>query len=134
MPTAILGDVQEDQAGLRALFAGTPAGQNVIIVKKDEIRVQMQGSTLFAGWTVPIPLLSSKYVLPPSAFLLEGYSDLKPKSYTIGFPSGFKVTVEENVLEAFVTFYLSSSKYSGPGTEGMLSRDIVLTTYPSETS
>ena len=134
VPAAILGDVQEGQAGLRALFAGTPAGQNVIIVKKDEIRVQMQGSTLFAGWTVPIPLLSSKYVLPPAAFLLEAYSDLKPKSYTIGLPSGFKVTVEENVLEAFVTFYLSSSKYSGPGTEGMLSREIVMTTYPPETN
>ena len=134
VPVAILGDVQEGQAGLKALFAGTPAGQNVIIVKKDEIRVQMQGNTLFVGWTVPVSLLSSKYLLPPSAFLLEAYGDLKPKSYTIGLPSGFKVTIEENVLEAFVTFYHSSSKYSGPGTEGLVCRDIVMTTYPPETS
>jgi sugar-specific transcriptional regulator TrmB len=134
VPSAILGDVQEGQAGLKALFEGTPAGQNVTIVKKDEIRVQMQGNTLFAGWTIPIPLLSSKYVLPPSAILLEAYGDLKPKSYAIGLPSGFKVAVEQNVMEAFVTFYHSSSKYSGPGTEGSICREIIMTTFPPETS
>jgi hypothetical protein len=134
VPAAVLGDVQEGQAGLKALFAGTPAGKNVSIAKKEDIRVQMQGSTLFAGWTVPIPLLPPKYVLPPSAIFLEAYGDLKPKSYTIGLPSGFRVTVEENVFEAFVTFYLSSSKYSGPGTEGFLTRDLVMTTFPPEPS
>jgi len=81
VPVAVVGDVNEGQAGFEAVFAGTPAGQNVIIVRKDEIQVQMHGSTLFAGWTIPIPLLSSKYVLPPSTVFLETYGNLKTKSF-----------------------------------------------------
>jgi len=132
VPTAVVGDVKEGQAGFEAVFSGTPAGQNVIIVRKDEIQVQMHGNTLFAGWTVPIPLLSSKYVLPPSAIFLEAYGNLKTKSFSVVLPSGFKITTEQNYLEAFVTFSNSASKYSGPGTEGVLSREMIMTTFPPE--
>jgi hypothetical protein len=37
---------------------------------------------------------------------------------------------ECNGFEAFVTFFHSSSKYSGPGTDGFLARDAIQTVYP----
>ena len=39
--------------------------------------------------------------------------------------AGVKNWVEFNALEALVTFFHPSSKYSGPGTDGLLLRDWV---------
>jgi sugar-specific transcriptional regulator TrmB len=130
VPVAVVGDVAKGEAGLKALFAGTPAAQNVKIVKKDELQVQMHGNTFFAGWTVPIPLFPTQKVLPPSAIILEALGNLKTKAYTVTFPSGYKVKIEENSFEAFVTFCHPSSKYSGPGTDGFINRDLIMTTIP----
>ena len=130
VPVAIVGDVPEGAAGFKAVFGGTPAGQNVRIVKKDELQVSLHGNTFFAGWTVPIPLFPSQNVLPPSAIMLEGFSNLLPRAYVLTVPSGYKVKVEGNVLEAFVTFYRPASKYSGPGTDGFITRDLIMTTTP----
>jgi len=130
VPVAVVGDVQKGQAGFKAVWAGTPAGQNVKIVRKDELKVQIHGNSLFAGWTVPIPLWPSESVLPPSAILLEGYGALRTKVFSVTLPSGFKAVLERNGFEAFVTFFHSSSKYSGPGTDGLLIRDLVFTNTP----
>ena len=86
----------------------------------------MQGNTLFAGWTIPIPLLP-KYTLPPSCILFEGYGKLVSGISETTIPSGRKVTTEYNGLESFVTFFHPSSKYSGPGTDGLLARDAITT-------
>ena len=45
-------------------------------------------------------------------------------------PSGTKINFEANSYEAFVTFYHPASKYSGPGTDGTIGRDVVITIYP----
>jgi len=63
-------------------------------------------------------------------FLLERFSNLLPRAYVLTVPSGYKVKVEGNVLEAFVTFYRSASKYSGPRTDGFITRDLIMTTTP----
>jgi hypothetical protein len=105
----------------KAMFAGTPAGKNVLRVKEHELRVWMQNNTLFAGWTVPIPLLPPKYFLPPAFLLFEGYGNSKhSKSTNSGLPSGFKVTIENDGFDAFVTFISPASRYTGPGTEGRI--------------
>jgi sugar-specific transcriptional regulator TrmB len=111
-------------------YADTPAGQNVQLVKKDELQMRFHGNSFFAGWTKPIPLIPGKYTLPPACILLEGYGKLVTTARVHAMPSGVKVNVERNGYDAFVTFIHPASKYSGPGTDGKIGRDVVVTFYP----
>jgi len=130
VPVAVAGDNPRGQDPWRAVYAATPAGKNVQLFKKNEIQVRVHGNTLFAGWTVPIQLFPAKYTLPPACMLIEGYGDVKTMGYTLVLPSGFKIEVEQNWLDAFVTFIHPASKYSGPGTDGSLARDHITTNIP----
>ena len=129
VPVAIVEDNSSSVTGYKAWFAGSPAAENVQLVKKDEIQVRMHGNNLFAGWTVPIPLIST-YQLPPGSMLFEGNGNLKTGAFTLVLPSGFKSKFEYNGFEAFVTFFHPSAKYSGPATDGFLGRDVVAETTP----
>lgn len=115
-----------------ATFVGSPAATNIQVIKKDEFQVQAHGNILFAGWTKPIPLLSGKYTLPPSCILFEGYGEVESGFLKMISPLGFGQKWEFNNSGAFVTFFHPSSKYSGPGTDGRLSRELVLTSFPSD--
>lgn len=130
LPVAIVGDNPKAQAIWKAGSAGTPAAQNVRPVSKDELQIRIHGNTLFAGWTVPIPLYPLSVVLPPACLLIEGYGDVKTRGFTVLSPSGFKSEIEENYFDAFVTFIHPSSKYSGPGTDALFVRDFVAVDYP----
>ncbi|MGD6850573.1 MAG: helix-turn-helix domain-containing protein [Candidatus Bathyarchaeia archaeon] len=130
LPVAYVGDNPSAQAFWKTYMTGTPAAQNTRLVSKDEIYTRIHGNTLFAGWTVKIPLLSTKNVLPPSCLLLEGYGNLKTDSFTISPPSGYQTTIERNGFDAFVTFFHPASKYSGPGTDGFFARDYIAVTHP----
>jgi sugar-specific transcriptional regulator TrmB len=133
VPSAYVGDNPKAQPIWKAFMAGTPAGKNVQLFKKNEIQIQIHGNTLFAAWTRQIPLLPPQYILPPSCLLMEGYGNLKTDSYTMFSPSGYKTKNERNGFEAFVTFFHPASKYSGPGTDGFFARDYVSIVYrPSE--
>ena len=131
VPVALITDNFRGEALRKKVWSGTPVEQNFRIVKKDELQVNVQGNTLFAGWTIPIPLFQSKYTLPPSCILFEGYGKLVSGISTTTIPSGRKVTTEFNGMESFVTFFHPSSKYSGPGTDGLLARDAVTTSVAS---
>lgn len=113
-----------------AMFAGTPAGQNLQLVKKDELQIRFHGNIFFAGWAKPIPLIPSKFTLPPAFIQLEGYSKLGTSVIDSVLPSGAKVTTEVNGFDAFVTFFHPASKYFGPGTDGTIGRDMVVTIHP----
>lgn len=130
VPVAIINDNPGSQNLLKIVYDGTPAGQNIKLIGKNEIQVRTHGNSLFAGWTLPIPLYPKKLTLPPACIQIEGYGDIKTASYTLVNPSGYKQLIEENYLDAFVTFFHPSSKYSGPGTDGFFIRDFVTTTYP----
>ena len=130
VPVAVVGDVPRGATGLQFVWGRTPAGQNVRMVNKDELQVQLHGGTFFMGWTVPIPLPPTPFVLPPAAIMLEAFGQLRTKTFTANMPSGYKVQIEENSYEAFVTFYHPASKYSGPGTDGLVNRDVIMTTTP----
>ena len=132
VPVAFVRDRPTSVDLFKAIYVDTPAAKNIQVVSKNEFQVRKYGNILFAGWTKPIPLLPLKYVLPPSCILFEGYGELKTGVIKSGFPSGRKQTWEYNGLEAFVTYFHPASKYSGPGTDGTLSREIILTSYPSE--
>jgi hypothetical protein len=132
-PVAVVGDSPTATTFRRGVYAGTPAAQNCVLVKKDELQVHVQGSTLFAGWTVPIPLYPPSYILPPSALIFEGYGELRTGVFKSGARSGRRQTFEFNGFNAFVTFFHPASKYSGPGTDGLFARDVIMTTYPPST-
>ncbi len=130
VPVAVLSD--SPQAPLRwgKNLDAAPANRNVQVAKKDELQVWVHGNTLFAGWTVPIHLYPSEYVLPPACILIEGYGVVKTEAYSVVQVSGGKLKARQNGFNAFVTFMHPSSKYSGPGTDGFLVRDFVMEVTP----
>jgi sugar-specific transcriptional regulator TrmB len=114
----------------KGVWAGTPAGKNCQLVQKDQFHVQVHSNTLFAGWTVPIPLFPPSRVLPPSCILFEGYGALRTTVTKMRAPSGRTQVTEANRFNAFVTFFHPTSKYSGSGTDGIFNRDVFFTAYP----
>ncbi len=130
LPVAIAGDNPKSQAIRRISSAGTPSEHNSHFYDRDKLQVSLHGNTLFAGWTVPIPLYPPPYVLPPSCLLIEGHGNVRPTGYTMVSPSGIRIEMEDNALDAFVTFIHPASKYSGPSTDGILIKDSIMTTIP----
>jgi sugar-specific transcriptional regulator TrmB len=131
VPAGGIGDNPQGVAYRRKIFfAEGPAKQCYRLVKIDEFLIRVYGNSLFCGWTVPIQLYPTNYVLPPACLLVEGYGKIKTKGFSIILPSGFKSTMEYNYFDAFVTFMHPTTKYSGPGTDGAFIRDLVTTTNP----
>ena len=130
VPVAVLSDSPTAPARWGKHAGGPPANSNVQIAKSDELQIRIHGNTLFAGWTVPITLYPSEYVLPPACLLIEGYGDVKTEAFSVIQPTGGKFTAKQNGFDAFVTFMHPSSKYSGPGTDGFLVRDFVMEVTP----
>jgi sugar-specific transcriptional regulator TrmB len=124
VPVAIVVDSPKAQAHWKTSLAGSAPGLKVQLVKKDELQIRVHGNTMFAGWSVPISLLPPQLILPPVCLLVEGYGDVKTIAYTIMGPGG-GFTAKQNGFDAFVTFMQPSSKYSGPGTDGLFVRDFV---------
>jgi sugar-specific transcriptional regulator TrmB len=129
VPVAVLSNNVKAHVYWKRHLAASPAGQNVQLAKENDLQIHVHGNTLFAGWTVPIPLFPSQHVLPPAFMLIEGYGDVKSAAYTIIGPAG-GFTAKQNGFDAFVTFMHSSSKYSGPGTDGFFVRDFILDILP----
>ena len=129
VPAAVIQDNPQVTENYKVWFAGTPAGDNVHLIAKDELQIRIHGNTLFAAWTVPIPL-SSYPAIPPSCIIMEGYGNIKTGSYTVILPSGYKFKHQTNGLDAFVTFMHPTSKYTGPGTDGYFARDVIMDIYP----
>jgi sugar-specific transcriptional regulator TrmB len=107
----------------------SPAENNVSLAKPDEIEVRVHGNSQFAAWAFPIKINSS-YTIPPSCLLVEGYGKLRISGYSVTIPSGYTLKTEGNHLDAFVTYFHPSSKYSGPGTDGTIGRDTIMEFYP----
>ncbi len=131
MPVAFVKNNPKGVDFSKMLYVDTLAAKNIQILEQGELQVRVYENVLFAGWTKAIPLFPSKHVLPPSCILFEGYGKVKPGVIKSGFKHGRKQTWEYNGLEAFVTYFHPSMKYSGPGTDGTLSREVILTSYPA---
>lgn len=115
----------------KKVYAGTPAEQNIQIIKPEQLQGRLNGKNFFAGWTVPIPLPPTSKSLPPAFVLFEGYGAIKNRTYTWPFPSGFKAMIDWTGFEdAFVTFLDPTWKYAGPGTQGMIGTDVAVTAIP----
>ena len=117
----------------RTINVGTIVEKNTLLFKKGEVEVREQGNTLFLGWTKPIQL-PGKGAIPPSSLLFEGYGEIRTNAAKLAVSNGWQVLCEANSLEAFMTFYHPSSKYSGPGTDGIFFRDSITTWVPPSKS
>ena len=129
VPVAHVTDNPDAVEFRKGVCAFTPAEQNSQLVTKDQFQVRVQGNTLFAVWTVPIKLYQD-YVLPPSCILFEGYGKIMTGITKTRALSGRTQVQEFNRLEAFVTYFHPTSKYSAPGTDGLFNREIILTAFP----
>ena len=132
IPSAIISNESCGIKVLSKVFRGTPAEKNTKLLRRNEFQVRVHGNTLFAIWTIPLAIKSPSYVLPPCCFLLEGVGKVKTGRLAFRFRNGFRNKIEFNALEALVTFYHPSSKYEGPGTDGIFFRDYVGETYLPE--
>ncbi len=130
VPVTFVTENPENVEFHKKVSFGTPSGKNIHLVKKDELQIRIHGNTFFAGWTISIPLLPTSFILPPSGILLEGNGKIETGISEIRYPSGVKVVPEHNGFDAFITFFHPASKYSGPQTDGRISRDLVVTMYP----
>ena len=128
LPMIFMGDNPEALDFQKTALAGL-WHKEFQLVEKDDIQVHMHGNNLFCGWTMDIPL-TQKYSLPPGSILLEGFDDVKPNLLEIRYPSGYRLWNVYNGLEAFVTYFHPASKYSGPGTDGLIFRDAVIEMHP----
>jgi len=131
VPAALITDNPKARNFWKRFLAGTPAENNVRVVEKETLQVRTRGNTLFVGWTEQIPFI--QYTLPPSCLLIEGHGNLKTIAYLVTVASGYKMQTEGNLFaDAFVTFFHPTSKYSGPGTDGVFGRDVIMEFYPPE--
>ena len=96
------------------------------MVKPEELQVWEEGKTLFAGWTVPIPLLGGKYKLDPACILFEAFGNEFHSEFSSPLPSGYQMEMEWNGFPAFTTYVGPAWKYSGPGTSGLVGNLIVV--------
>ena len=119
VPVAIVTDAIPELVELsKTQFAGTPAGENVIKVKPEELQVWNKGKTLFAGWTIPIPLLPPKYKLDPACIIFDAFGDEIHSTISYKLPSGYLMGIEFDGFQAFTTYIGPSWRYSGPGIYG----------------
>ena len=132
VPVDFVQDTPELLDFRKTIFEGFPAENNIMRFEKDEIQVRVKGNTLFVGWTKPIPLASTDYILPSSCLLFEGYGDVNSGMFTNEIPSGRTQELWFNSFGAFVTFFHPQSKYVGSGTEGFIDRDAMLISKPLE--
>ncbi len=131
VPVAIVTDAIPDfVARSEAQFAGTPAGENVIRVKTEELQVWNKGKTLFAGWTIPIPLLGAKYKLDPACIIFEAFGDEIHSTISYQLPSGYLMGIEFDGFQAFTTYIGPSWRYSGPGIYGSVGNFLLIIAKP----
>jgi sugar-specific transcriptional regulator TrmB len=129
VPSVQIGDNPETINYYKVWFAGLPAENNIHLVKKDALQIRVHGNSLFAGWTVPIRLNDSCFI-PPSCLIIEGYGNLKTTSAASIMPSGYKFHLDSNGFDAYVTYIHPTAIYNGPGTEGYISRDVIMDIIP----
>jgi len=131
VPTGFIGDNSNAIKFVKRIFKDIIPRNNFHLAKKDELQVRIHGNNLFCGWTIPI-YLSEKVVLPAASILLEGYGNIRTSAFSVWWPSGYRMDQIGNYLESFVTFFHPDSKYSGPGTDSAIGREIIMELYQRE--
>jgi sugar-specific transcriptional regulator TrmB len=128
VPVAALMN-QEGAIHIRPVFAGTPAYDNIVLIEPHkQLEVFRKGNTVFAGWTVDVPLPPLEINLGPSSLLFEGHGPSQRKNQTLHFSSGYTTHIEFDKTPAFVTFMTTPLPYVGTGIQGHLANNYVMKT------
>jgi len=132
VPVAVIQDTDNSECikNKKATLKGTPAAENIIVLDKDELYVQIKEKTLLAGWTKSLSLEALSCILPPCCILFEGYGEVKPGAFSSILPSGRRHEVWYLTYDAFVTFYHPQEKYIGSGTDAFLDINAFQIMYP----
>lgn len=132
VPVTVIQDRDNFQsvATKKANLKGSPASENIIVFKNNELQVQIKGKTLFAGWTKPVPLGLLGTTLPPCCILFEGYGDSQPRAFNSCFPSGRKHEIWYLTGDSFVSFYHPQEKFIGSGAEAIFDLSTTQIMYP----
>lgn len=128
LPVVYISDNSKKLDFHKTTFSGCFLNDNFLLAKKGQVKIQMQGNTLFCGWNMKIPLIDD-YILPPGSILLEGYGEFEPNVIKMHYPSGYALWDAYNGREAFVTYFHPYSKYSGPGTDGLIHKQYYMELY-----
>lgn len=128
-PVAFVQDSKKHVSFRKKIFKGFPVANNINVFKKGELQIQINGKTLFAGWTKEIPLVEG-VSLPPGSLIFEGYGKVKPGMFKNNVPSGRKQEVYYNSFDAFVTFFQPKSQYVGSGVEAFIEKEHALISRP----
>ena len=131
LQTAFITDNVEGYEFRKAMLKDQYHTEAVYLLNKDELTIHATANSLFAGWTVPIPLLSQKYLLPPANLIFKGSGKIQTYSTELKGLMNRRLTYEFNCLEAFVTFMLPFARYYSPATDGLFYRECIVTSYPS---
>jgi hypothetical protein len=133
VPVAMVTDACPEIVAIqKAKYAGTPAGKNVIPVNPEQLQVWSKGKTLFAGWTISIPLLSLQQKLDAACILFEAFGDESHITTSHVLPSGWVMGTEWDRFQAFTTYIGTSWKYSGPGICGTVGKMIFIESAPKK--
>ncbi len=130
LPAAFVTNNRQGFNFRKTMHARLHSNEIISLMKKNQLKVSIQGETLFAGWTVPIPLLPPKYILPPGCLTIEGYGKVRTYISEAKGPMNRRISYEFTSKDAFVSFTYPSSKYNGPGSDAVLHRDIITTSRP----
>ncbi|MEJ2244456.1 MAG: hypothetical protein P8X87_08055 [Candidatus Bathyarchaeota archaeon] len=124
IPVALIQNTPALLESRKKNLANLPIGQNIQVIDKDKLHVQVMGNTFFAGWTVPLKI-TPRHTLPPACILFEGFGDIKSGMFTNQTPINRKYEIWYNSIDAFVSFFLPEYKYIGSGSEGYIDVDSV---------
>jgi len=127
-PAAFIGDNPKALDFIKIMFKHLIPDRNCVLAEKDELQMRVHGNNFFCGWTRSISL-SEGVMLPAASILLEGYGNIRTSAFSVGYPSGYRMDQVGNYLESFVTFFHPTVKYSGPGTDSILGREIIMEFY-----
>jgi len=127
VPAASIGDNPAAVSQRRNIEGDNPSKESIQLVGKGEIQIRVYGNSFFCGWANPIPLYPN-FILPPACLFVEGYGEVKTRAFSTIIPSGGRYDMEYNYFDAFVNFMHPTSKYSGPGIDGLFARDLIVAT------
>ncbi|MEJ2242348.1 MAG: helix-turn-helix domain-containing protein [Candidatus Bathyarchaeota archaeon] len=114
----------------KRLFRGMPGENNIILVGKNQLKIVSKKNMLFVGWTIDIPVIPSKFVLPPGCILFEAYGKVSSGIFNFNHLCERTQEVWFNHLDAFLTYFHTQKQYVGSGAEAYLDRNIMQISYP----
>jgi hypothetical protein len=115
----------------KRLFRGMPGENNITLVGKNQLKIISKKNMVFVGWTIDIPIIPKKFVLPSGCILFEAYGKVSSGLFKFTQPCERTQEVWFNHLDAFLTYFHSQKQYVASGAEAYLDRNIMQISHPA---